>query len=101
MNRNIHVYEINDCEWVAAASPLEAAVGYASEVGHSLDRVVQDELIDVKGGCPRQLTAREMRELKFHDNDGVCPVERSFRAQLERMIKAGATFPAYFATTEY
>jgi hypothetical protein len=106
MDSEVKVYEMNDCEWMAAASPLEAAIGYAENMSMSLDRVVQDDLIDIKDGCPRELSVKEMRRLKFHDEDdegfgkpGYKP--RSFREQLNKLITEGAKFPRYFASTEF
>ena len=101
----IKVFEVNDCEWVAARDQLDAALGYAETLGCSLERVLNDELIDRESGCPRELSLREMRHLRFHDEDdsdyGLKSYKpRSFRQQLDRLIAAGAKFPVYFATTE-
>jgi hypothetical protein len=101
----IKVFEVNDCEWVAARDQLDAALGYAQTLGYSLERVLNDELIDRESGCPRELSLREMRHLRFHDEDdsdyGLKSYKpRSFRQQLDRLIAAGAKFPVYFATTE-
>lgn len=91
---------------MAARNVLEAAVGYADNMSMTLDRVLKDELIDVKDGCPRELSRREMTLLKYHDEDdeGFGTPEykpRSFFQELQKRIKSGASFPQYFASTEF
>ncbi len=102
---NIKIFEINDCEWVAAKDQLDAAIGYAEAMCDSIEEVLADERIDRKCGCPRELSMKELRALKYHDEDdegfgktGYKP--RSFLQQLKLEIGRGAKFPAYFATTE-
>ena len=102
----IKIFEINDCEWVAAKDQLDAAIGYAEAMCDSIEEVLADERIDRKCGCPRELSMKELRALKYHDEDdegfgkpGYKP--RSFLQQLKLEIGRGAKFPAYFATTEF
>jgi hypothetical protein len=102
----IKIFEINDSEWVAAKDQLDAAIGYAETMSDSVENVLADGRIDREDGCPRELSASEMRSLKYHDEDddgygkpGYKP--RSFREQLKLEISRGAKFPAYFASTEF
>lgn len=88
MSDEIRVYEMNDCDWMAAASPESATEVYRRDFGG-------DEFED---GEPRPLTDREMDGLMFHEDNGE---KRTFRAQLANMVVEGRPFPQFFASTEF
>jgi hypothetical protein len=86
---DIKVFQINDCDWVAAQSMDEAKSFYLTQMN-------PDE--DFSDSC--ELTPEDMDRVRFHDEDKPDEVV-SFRQQLDAMIAAGEIFPQFFASTEY
>lgn len=89
----INIYEIG-CDYYAAKNLPDVVREYCSCSGD----IVHEALDEM-----RKLTDGEMEELQFVD-DVFNPDEsakRSFKAELERMIKQGITFPCAFASSEY
>lgn len=84
------VFQINDCDWVAAET-LEQAVAWYQATGEA----PEDEY---------ELDAEEMQRRQFLDTDGVFGPEKavySFQAALALMTADGDTEPFLFASTEY
>jgi hypothetical protein len=87
----MHVYEMDDYTWWAGESLESVVADYLKETGVSRDEIE-----------PMELTDEEMNALIFVDDPGnTSGASRSFAEQLGRMIAEGATFPCFFATTEY
>lgn len=94
MSDEIKIFEINDCEWVAARSLEEAKTFYLEMV--SGDTSVLDE------GCPVELTELQLDRMTYSDDQGDPNAsKRSFREELQKRIAAGVQFPEYFATSEF
>jgi hypothetical protein len=91
----IKVFEVNDCDWIAARSLKEACDFYQELTG------LDDE--DAFGCDGREgvteVPAETMDRLKFvnHDEGYQC----TFRQELDRQIANGAQAPFFFASTEY
>lgn len=96
------VYQVNDCDWVAARSPEEARAFMIE--WHGLREDPHEEVCWL---VPREVTAVEMQEFLFHDPDHMLlaekvePAKMSFRAALEIYIRSGERPPFFFASTEY
>lgn len=96
----IKVFEMDECNWVAAAT-LEEAIDYYC--AHVVDG--EDDLCANAKESARELTPEEMDRLKHLGDDAHrrewphadCP---SFADELKEMMTAGDTFPCLFATTE-
>ena len=85
----VHVFEMNDCDWIAAET-LEQARGYYKGI------VGEDE------EEARQLTEEELGELVFVEGDDRDEGRHiSFLQHLEELVSQGQQFPCYFASTEY
>jgi hypothetical protein len=87
----IKIFEMNDCDWMAAATLEEAVAEYKTHYGGD----------DYESGEPHQLTEEAMNRLMFHDTDVSPAIWRTFRAQLDKMVTEGQKFPCIFASTEY
>ena len=86
----IKIYQINDCDWVAA-STLEEAYTYAyKHFDEDPDYFDKDEI--------KELTSEEMDRLTFIDED---ESKRTFREELQLLIDKKEKMPAFFASTEY
>jgi hypothetical protein len=113
---SIKVFNMDDCTWIAAANLEDAWRGFAEFMGYdtTTPHGVEEARKDNPGFEPEELTDADLDRLMFHHShdlsdpcpsgdrgqeDTDCPI--SFRQQLERMKQAGATFPSFFATTEY
>lgn len=83
----VKVFEMNDCDWIAARSAEEAFAEYQSNYGGEGDETA------------RELTAEEMQRLKFRDDDS--EVLRTFQDELEMRIARKVAFPDFFASTEF
>lgn len=90
------VYQLNDCDWYAGAD-MESAIQCALEMT-GIDR---SDYLDER---LHELTDGEMNRLKISFDetreyqDGEC---LTFRQALNKMVEDGATFPCFFASTEY
>ena len=86
----IKIYQINDCDWVAASS-LEEAYTYACKhCDEDPDYFDKDEITE--------LTSEDMDRLTFIGDD-----ERklTFREELRVLIDKKEKMPTFFASTEY
>jgi hypothetical protein len=89
----IKVFQLNGYEWWAGED-FESCVARAM-ADEGLER---EDLLD---GEEHELTETEMGKLIFHDEGDEAPSCRTFARELARTIDRGATFPCFFATTEY
>lgn len=93
----MNIYSMNDCDWVAAASPEEAIAFYLREVADGKDTPEnREEYIEEP---IEALAAEHMEKLRYHDSE--TGKVRSFAEQLALEISEGKPFPSYFASTEY
>lgn len=85
----VKVFSVNDCDWIAARTSTLAILKYWHLTG-----------IPPSEGCEKVcvVSDSEMNEACFHEEEGSVI---SFREKLERDIRAGSTFPRFFASTEY
>jgi hypothetical protein len=108
------IFNMDDCTWVAAENIEDAKRALAEIHGYGdTEAGVASVRADFKDYEPEELSDEDLDRLKFHTHpledpcpsgdagleDANCPV--TFREQLESMKRAGATFPCFFATTEY
>jgi hypothetical protein len=96
----IKVFEVNDCDWVAAATLEDAMAFYAKEcfAGNRAEAFPdgEEEVAEVTDEAMNRL---KFRDDEFHDDDKA--TIRTFREELQRRIDAGDKFPQFFASTEY
>lgn len=85
------LFMVNDCDWWAGES-AESIKPEALKMYGSLEETEFED-----GGAPAALGDDLMDKLIFNDEGTL----RTFRAELDRLITAGATFPRFFASTEY
>ncbi|WP_053006661.1 hypothetical protein [Chromobacterium subtsugae] len=84
----VHVYEMNDCDWVVARSEQEAQAYYCDLNG-------EDD-------PPRALTAEELDRLGFFvDAEQPDGHSITFRERLQQLVDNNEQIPDLFATTEY
>ncbi|WP_053006691.1 hypothetical protein [Chromobacterium subtsugae] len=84
----VHVYEMNDCDWVVARSEQEAQAYYCDLNG-------EDD-------PPRALTAEELDRLDFFvDAEKPDGHSITFRERLQQLVDNNEQIPDLFATTEY
>lgn len=82
----IKIFEMNDCDWVAAKDMESAIMYYKGQISED-DRQ------------PGELTSEQLDSLPYHldgPSHTIC-----FRAQLEQLVATGQAFPMLFASTEY
>ena len=94
MESKIGICEINDCEWWAGETLEECVECYIEENG-----VYPEEC-----EYARMLTRSEMDQSKFFYGEPPWTDESehcSFTERLNGMIAEGATFPCFFATSEW
>lgn len=92
----VRVWQMNDCDWVAARSLTDAIDCYMQFSGALREDVLAEE--------PRQLTDADMRRLTFFcDEDEIpgVPKRHAFAVELKRLEEAGAAFPRFFASTGF
>lgn len=90
-NLPIKVYAVTDTDWFAGPEAEGCTLEY-------LNNYDGDPDIIEEFGDPQELPEEALQRLEFHDEErGVC----TFREELDRLIAEGATFPRFFATTEY
>ncbi len=89
----IKIYQMNDCDWVAAENLQDAKKALSECIGDDADELVED---------PFELSDEQMNKLKFVDDlyDRENSDERTFKEQLEIMITNGEKFPCMFASSE-
>lgn len=93
MDHKVKVFQLNDCEWWAGHDLESVMADYVKETGVPPDEAFED---------PRELTDEEMEEgTHYGDPDHPEDPPRTFKEELQYMIDGGATFPCFFASTEY
>lgn len=86
---NIHVYEVCEDVWIAAASP-ESAVMYCLD-----QQFGEEETLD-EFGPPVELSREAMATKRFVDPEN--PEIKTFLDAFNDMLFAGSDFPVIFAT---
>lgn len=86
----IKIFRLDDCEWWAGES-LEACVA-AGRTMNGADCYPDDPI-------QREVSEAELQELTFVDTDDYS--ERSFAEELRLVVESGATFPCFFAATDW
>jgi|GEM_PF-1320270 len=97
--KTIQVFPMNDCEWWAGET-LDAVIAGMCEELSCEDK----EELTAEGHIDEFITALtddDLECLTYHDDENGEVVVRSFRAQLDKMVAEGKSFPCLFATTEY
>lgn len=84
----IMIFAMNDCDWVAARTVDEAISFYLSLNG-------ENEL------GAKELSGTELDEHSYFLEHEGKRTHTTFRDQLRKMVAAGESFPAFFASTEY
>jgi len=86
----IKIFQMNDCDWMAAATAEEALKEYREHYcGDELEP--DDPLVE--------LTVEQMAVMEYYDEE--TGETRSFQEQLNLMILSGEVFPTFFASTEF
>lgn len=93
----VRIWQINDCEWVAARTLTQAIDCLIGTTGCSRENVWDNA---------RALTPHELAKLTFFTDEEEPDVpgsykRHSFAKQLAVLIERGADFPCYFASTEF
>ena len=84
---------MNESDWVAGEN-IESCKKFLC----NLVDIPEDEVIDE----PYELSEKEIEKLIFiEDINDKNSVKRTFKEELELLIKKGEEFPCFFATTEY
>ena len=84
---------MNESDWVAGEN-IESCKKFLSK----LVDIPEDEVIDE----PYELSEKEIKKLIFiEDIYDKNSVKRTFKEELELLIKKGEEFPCFFAATEY
>jgi hypothetical protein len=86
------VFYMNDCDWMAGESLESCKTEYLRMCsgGKKDDPDAFDD--------PYELTPEQMRKMKFNRDTGEVV---TFQEQLNLLVKSGAKFPLFFASTEY
>ncbi|OQS10118.1 hypothetical protein B0T37_10755 [Chromobacterium violaceum] len=85
----VHVFEMNDCDWVAARNKEDAIQFYG-------DIAMPEDFENVQ-----ELNAQELDAKQFHIDDDHRSPTISFRQRLQQLVDADETFPQLFASTEF
>ncbi|POB00135.1 hypothetical protein C2134_02790 [Chromobacterium sinusclupearum] len=85
----VYVFEMNDCDWVAARCK-EDAIQFYGEIA------LPEDFENVQ-----ELNAQELDAKQFHIDDDRRSPTISFRQRLQQLVDASETFPQLFATTEF
>lgn len=87
------IFKMNDCDW-CAGEDLESVIKfYLDFIGCDADEALDN---------PHELSESDMDRLIFTpDSCSDSPEKRSFRDELNRLLKVGEVFPMFFASTEY
>jgi len=96
MKSQMHVYQMNDCDWMAARHPAEALQAYAETLGYNtIEDLVRDGMVDNE--IVECSLDTEMHE-DLSDRDlGMT----TYRAVIEERLARGNTDPFFIASTEY
>jgi len=97
----ITIFDMNDYDWWAGETKEECMEAMQEFSGYAKEEM--QEMID--SGYPEKVSSKQMDNLTYVDSDnfdesGEC-VKRTFREQLDFLIKEGTKFPCFFASTEY
>jgi hypothetical protein len=87
----IKVFQINEDDWMAGGTLEECKAEHIKN--YDGDAFEPADFEDA-----HELCEETMNRLKFTDEDGG---QCTFREQLDKMIAEGATFPTFFASTNY
>jgi len=92
---------MNDIDWWAGENAEECMDAMAEFSGYAKEEM--EEMIN--DGYPEEVLSKQMDKLTYMDSDnfdgsGEC-VKRSFKDQLNFLIKEETKFPCFFASTEY
>lgn len=90
----VRVYEMNDCDWYIARSPVQALLKAMHDTGLTRSEVLGDGMAE-----PREIREEELDRLKYYDE--ATEQHMTFRRALERWINNGEPVPAIFACSEY
>lgn len=91
--RQIFVFQLNDCEWWAGHDLESVKKAYLELTG-----VPEDEAFDE----PFALDDKAINKLMYHfTNDEPDRAPVTFAQQLEQLIAEGEQFPCPFASTEF
>lgn len=85
------IFKMNDCDWMAGEDAESVKKEYAANYSDG----------DHENQEPRQLTEEELDNKKFFDTEIEPYKHRTFREELQRLIDADASFPRFFASTEF
>ncbi|QND84555.1 Uncharacterized protein ChrSV_2329 [Chromobacterium vaccinii] len=85
----VRVYEMNDCDWVAARSK-EEAIQFYGEIA------VPEDFENVQ-----ELSAQRLDTEQFHIGPTWYSPTITFRQRLQQLVDAGEPVPQLFATTEF
>lgn len=88
----IKIFAMNECDWMAAETVEDALREYKENYSGE----------EFENGEPIELDDETMERAKYQETDEDESVLEtiSFREKLDRMIREGVQFPAFFATTE-
>ena len=94
----IKVFQINECDWYAGdCTKEEILAAYMEDTGCSLY-----EATGMDDNYPIELTEEHVNNIKFMDEvEDDKSVIYTFKEHLDSLVKAGAEFPCFFASTEY
>jgi hypothetical protein len=85
---------MNDCDWMAGETLEECKAEYLKNYYFDGEEDAFDS--------PHELTPDQLKRYKFHgEPDEPSRGVRSFEEELLRLLDSGATFPRFFASTEY
>ncbi|AVG17803.1 hypothetical protein CFN79_19085 [Chromobacterium vaccinii] len=84
----VRIFEMNDCDWVAARSK-EDAIQFYGEIA------VPEDFENVQ-----ELSAQQLDTEQFHIGQTRYSPTISFRQRLQQLVDAGEPVPQLFATTE-
>ena len=101
------IFNMDDCDWVAAETPDDAIKAWAAYAGMKLDEARMRAFSPPRELSEDQLDSHqyildevEDKDLYKEDPDGE-PSLYSFRDRLIWLIRTGHKFPCFFASTEY
>lgn len=91
----VHIFAMNECDWVAAADMNSALEFYKKHVGGA----AAEEFIDE----PHQLVSEDLDRIKFTRtvDDDEPRGTFTFREQLVLVLTRGEEIPTFFASTEF
>lgn len=91
--RDIKIFKVNDCDWVAAETLEEAIQCAIDTCGYDREEACDESVAG-------ELSYNDMINHKYIDED-VPGDNETFQDVLSRMIRGGEKFPQFFASSEY